>query len=297
MMVSKGQHQREDSVAPNTVPVDPSNIQQFGAWDGGEGAYWAANADDYDHAVAEYHRPFMAAASIGRADRVLDIGCGTGQTTREAARAATDGAAVGVDLSSAMLLEARQRAAREGLTNVTFEQLDAQIHPFEVGAFDVAISRSGSMFFGDLVAAFTNIRRALRPGGRVVLLTWQPLSENEWIREFSGALAAGRSLPAPLPDAPGPFSLSDPDRVRAILAGAGFSDIELTGIAAGTWFGTDADAASRFVLGQLGWMLEGLDDPGRSRAIDALRATTAAHETDAGVVYASAAWIIGATHR
>jgi SAM-dependent methyltransferase len=284
-------------VTTNSVTVDPSNVEQLRAWDGGEGSYWAANADDYDHALAEHHRVLMAAAAIADADRVLDIGCGTGQTTREAARAATVGSALGVDLSSAMLGEARRRAAAEGLTNVRFEQADAQIHPFEVEAFDVAISRSGAMFFGDLVAAFTNIGRALRSGGRMVLLTWQPLSGNEWIRELSGALAAGRNVPPPPPDAPGPFSLSDPDRVRGVLTRAGFSDIELTEMNAGMWFGTDVDAASRFVLGQLGWMLEGLDDAGRTQAVDALRASAAAHETDAGVIYESGAWIIHATRR
>jgi SAM-dependent methyltransferase len=282
-------------VTTNSVTVDPSNVEQLRSWDGGEGSYWAANADDYDHAVAEHHRALMAAAAVADADRVLDVGCGTGQTTREAARAATVGSALGVDLSSAMIGEARRRAVAEGLANVSFEQFDAQIHPFEAEAFDVVISRSGAMFFGDLVVAFTNIGRALRSGGRLVLLTWQPLSANEWIREFSGALAAGRNASPPPPDAPGPFSLSDPDRVRAVLTSAGFSDIELTALTAGMWFGTDADAASRFVLGQLGWRLEGLDDAGRNGAVDALRATIAAHETDAGVVYESAAWIISAT--
>ena len=103
------------------------------------------------------------------------------------------------------------------------------------------------MFFGDLTAAFTNIGHALVPGGRLVLVAWQPLPANEWIREISGALAAGRDLPAPPPDAPGPFSLSDPDRVRSILTAAGFTGIEMEGTTAGMWFGTDADDAHRFV--------------------------------------------------
>lgn len=276
----------------STVSVDPSNVEQLRAWDGDEGAYWAANADDYDRAVAEHHRLLLEAASISDDDRVLDIGCGTGQTTRDAGRDAT--AALGVDLSSAMIAEARRRAGREGLANVTFEQVDAQIHPFEPEAFDVAISRTGAMFFGDLVAAFTNIGRALRPGGRVALLTWQPPPGNEWILEFSSAFAAGRDLPLPPPDAPGPFSLSDPDRVKAILSSAGMTDVELTAAHAGMWFGTDADHAARFVHGQLGWMLEGLDEAGRARALDALHASVSAHQTDDGVVYESAAWLIRA---
>jgi hypothetical protein len=128
-----------------------------------------------------------------------------------------------------------------------------------------------------------------------VLVAWQPLSANEWLREISGALAAGRDLPAPPPDAPGPFALSDPDRVRSVLTTAGFTDIDLDGTEAGMWFGNDADDAHRFVLGQTGWMLQGLDDTGRARAVDGLRATMTAHETDDGVVFGSAAWTISAT--
>ena len=128
-----------------------------------------------------------------------------------------------------MLEYARRRAAEEGVANASFEQVDAQIHPFPPEAFDVAISRTGAMFFGDLAAAFTNIGRAMVPGGRLALVTWQPLSANEWIREISGALAAGRDLPAPPPDAPGPFALSEPDRVRSILAGPGSPTSELEG--------------------------------------------------------------------
>lgn len=282
--------------ATNTVPVDSSNVDQLRAWDGDEGEYWADNAEYFDRSVAVYHQRLLTAAAIGERDHVLDVGCGTGQTTRDAARAASAGSAHGIDLSSRMLDYARRRAIAEGVTNVTFEQADAQIHPFEPGSFDVAISRTAAMFFGDHVAAFTNIGSALRSGGRLVLVTWQPLPGNEWIREISGALAAGRDLPAPPPDA-GPFALSDPDRVRTLLTSAGFADVELEGTTAGMWFGNDADDAHRFVLGLMGWMLEGLDDAGRVRAIDALHATMAAHMTPDGVFFDSAAWITQATRQ
>ncbi|MDQ4053653.1 MAG: class I SAM-dependent methyltransferase [Actinomycetota bacterium] len=278
----------------DSVPVDSSNADQLRAWDGDEGEYWAAHADYFDRAVAGYHRRLLAAAAIGERDHVLDIGCGTGQTTRDAARAASAGSALGVDLSSQMLAHARERAREEGVANATFAQADAQIHPFEAGAFDVTISRTAAMFFGDHVAAFRNLGRALRPGGRLVLVTWQPLPANEWIREISGALAAGRDLPPPPPDA-GPFSLSDPDRVAGLLASAGFADVELDGVTSGMWFGHDADDAHRFVLGLMGWMLEGLDDAGRARAAEALHATMTAHETPDGVLFGSAGWVTQAT--
>jgi SAM-dependent methyltransferase len=282
--------------ATNAVHVDSSNEEQRQAWDGDDGAYWADHADYFDRSAIPFHRRLMAAAAITETDRVLDFGCGTGQTTRDAAVAAKRGSALGVDLSSRMLEYARRLAVDEGIENVRFEQADAQIHPFEPGFFDVAISRSGAMFFGDLVAAFTNIGRALRPDGRLVITTWQPLSENEWVQEITDALGVGRELPAPPPDARGPFALSDPDRVRGVLASAGFTDIELDGMRPGMWFGNDGEDAYEFVLGLMGWMLDGLDDAGRSRALDGLRASTTAHETSDGVIYQSAAWTIQATH-
>jgi SAM-dependent methyltransferase len=195
-----------------------------------------------------------------------------------------------------MLDVARRRAAAEGITNVTFEQVDAQIHPFPPAAFDVAISRTGTMFFGDAVAGFSNIARAVGPGGRLTLLTWQPIADNEWVRELTGALAAGRDLPGPPADS-GPFSLSDPARVRSVLEAAGFADVELDGTSAPMWFGTNADDAYQFVLGLLGWMLHDLDDSGRASALDALRSTVTAHATGDGVTYDSTAWIIRARRR
>ena len=273
---------------------DPSNVEQAKAWDGDQGAHWASHAARLDAAIAAHHGPFLDAAGVQPGERVLDIGCGAGQTTRDAARAAGSGFALGVDLSSQMLDYARRRAADEGVTNARFEQADAQVHPFDAGGFDVAISRQGAMFFGDPVAAFANIARALRPGGRLVLLTWQSVGDNEWIREFATALAAGRQLPTPPPDAPGPFALSDPDRVRGILTDAGFADVELVGRHAPMSFGSDVEDAFTFILGIAGWMLEGLDEAGRARALDALRASIAAHTTGDGVVYDSAAWIVSA---
>jgi SAM-dependent methyltransferase len=282
-------------MASNTLHVDPSNEGQLRAWDGDEGSYWAANADRYDRSVQVHHHRLLAAAGIGTTDRLLDVGCGTGQLSRDAARAASGGSTLGVDLSSAMLDVARARAAREHLTNITFEQRDAQIYPFPAATFDRVLSRTGAMFFGDPNAAFSNLGRALAPGGRMALLAWQPLSQNEWMRELMTALAAGRSLPSPPPNAPGPFSLSDPDRVRTLLGGAGFTDIELAETRGDMWFGADADEAHRFVLGQLGWMLQDLDAAGRQRGLDGLRASVSSHEGDQGVLYDSAAWIITAT--
>jgi SAM-dependent methyltransferase len=274
--------------------ADPSNAAQVRAWDGNEGEFWAAHAQQFDDSVAVHHRALLAAAAIGTTERVLDIGCGAGQTTRDAARLAAQGDALGVDLSSRMLEEARRLAAEQGVTNAHFEQADAQVHPFTPQSFDVAISRSGAMFFGDPDAAFSNIGRALVAGGRLVIVAWQGLAENEWMREISGALAAGRVMPGPPPNTPGPFALADPDRVRSILGGAGFIDVTIESLAAPIHFGRDTETASAFILGPTGWMLDGLDEPGRDRALDNLHETVEAHRTDEGVTFASASWVIEA---
>ena len=274
--------------------VDPANTEQARAWDGDEGAYWADHAQRFDRAVAAYHGTFMAACGIASGARVLDIGCGTGQATRDAAAAARPGPALGVDLSARMIELARRLAAGQDIGNVSFEQADAQIYPFPAGSFDVAISRTGTMFFGDPGAAFANIGRALRPGGRLVMLAWQGPGPNEWIRELGGALAAGRDLPGPPPGAPGPFSLADPARTRTLLASAGFSGVTLDALSEPMWFGSDPGDARRFVLGLMGWMLDGLDDTGRNRALGALSATLTAHAGSDGVTFASGAWLIRA---
>ncbi len=274
--------------------ADPSNAGQVGAWDGNEGAFWTAQARRFDETLAHCHGPFLTAAAIRERDRVLDVGCGTGQATRDAARIATNGSALGVDLSSQMLALARETATALGLDNVEFRNADAQIHPFESADFDVVISRMGSMFFGDPIAAFANVHRALRSHGRLTLLTWQGVADNEWLTEFRAALAVGRDLPTPPPDAPSPFALSDPDRVSSILGAAGFADVSFQALHEPMRFGPDPDDAFDFVSELTGWMREGLDESGRDAALSALRTTIAEHTGDDGVTYQSATWIIQA---
>jgi len=176
------------------VYVDPSNADAAQGWDGPAGDFWTDNADLFDAGVARYLQPFLAAAAIGPAAQVLDVGCRIGQTTREAARLADAGGATGVDLSAQMLDLARRRAEQEDLTNVRFEQADAQVADLGVDRYDRVISRTGVMFFGDPVAAFANLARALKPDGRMVLLVWQSFAENEWLGAFLSAVDK-RQLP------------------------------------------------------------------------------------------------------
>jgi SAM-dependent methyltransferase len=150
------------------------------------------------------------------------------------------------------------------------------------------------MFFSDRPAAFANIRRALRGGGRLVLLVWQPPERNAWFVELTTALAAGRRLPGPPPDAPHPFTMADPAVALGVLSGAGYADVTITGVEAPMYLGPDPDQAYDFTLGFLGWMLDGLDAVRERRAREALRSTIDAHAGPDGVTFGSAAWLITA---
>ncbi len=275
-----------------------ANIEQASAWDGEEGQHWSTHADRYDAAVQRYDRVLFDAAAIGEHDDVLDIGCGCGASTRQAARLAASARVLGVDLSGPMIDQARRRSRDEGQANTEFLQADAQVHPFASQSFDLAISRFGAMFFSDPVAAFTNIAGALRPGGRLALLAWQELAHNDWVLALRTALAAGRSLPEPPPGAPGPFGLADEEQVRSILVEAGFDTLELHTARELMYLGADADDAFGFVreMGLTNGLLTGLDQTASAQAVRRLRDTLSAHASDDGVLIGSGAWLITA-HR
>ena len=161
--------------------IDVVNVDQAAAWDGHEGDVWTEQADRYDRASRRVWKRFVDAELVGRSDRVLDVGCGTGGPTRDIARVATDGLVTGIDLSTRMLELARRRSADEGLDNVTFVRGDAQVYPFEPHVLDVVMSSFGMMFFNDPVAAFTNVGGGLHPGGTLAVLAWRALKENDWL--------------------------------------------------------------------------------------------------------------------
>lgn len=273
--------------------VAPSNAGQSQTWNGPEGRFWADNWERFDATMAGYREPLLSAASIRPGSRVLDIGCGTGELTRAAGRAAGDGEAFGIDLSREMIAVARQLTRADGVPNVGFAQGDAQVHPDPARRFDRVVSRAGAMFFAEPVAAFRHIGTALAPRARLTLLTWQPAARNEWIRAFSAALPVG-----PQPSAnegPGPFAMSDPSVVRNLLTTAGFREVRLLPVVAPMVFGRDVDDAHGFVTGLLAWRLRGRDPVARRLALGALRATMAQHLTDDGVAFGSAAWLTTAT--
>lgn len=272
-----------------------ANQEMAAAWDGHEGDVWAEHADRFDLTGVRIWKVFLDRRPISERDRVLDIGCGSGRSTLDAARLAPAGHALGVDLSARMLERARERSAAEGIGNVRFVQADAQVHPFD-DTFDVAISSFGAMFFADPVAAFGNIGGALRPGGRLAILAWRELARNEWLTMLREALALGRDLPQPPPSAPGPFGLADPDHVRRVLEAGGFEDVRLEAIEQPVYFGADADDAFSFVrkLGIVEGLTNDLDADMKAQALDQVHRALQAHETGDGVLVGSSAWLITA---
>lgn len=271
---------------PMTAGVDPTNIESAKNWDGPSGSSWVTHADQHDRTVARYLGPFFAEIGLEPTHRVLDVGCGNGLTSIEAARRARE--VTGVDLSSAMLDVARGRAA--GLTNVTFVQADVQIAALDPAGYDRVISRNGTMFFGDPVAAFTNLGRALVPGGRLVMQVWQPYAEQEWLRAFREVAGAG-PLPA---DGPSPVGLGEPETIRRVLGGAGFAEPRITGHAEPVHIGADLAAAEEMALAVLGGMLGELAPEERAGAVERLRASLADHLGPDGVTYRSAVWFVTA---
>ena len=273
-----------------------TNVEMARAWDGDEGARWAEHAEQYEATGHRLWDRLVATGLIGASDAVLDVGCGTGRTTRDAARLASSGSALGVDLSARMLERARELAAAEGVTNVQFLQADAQVHPFEAGAFDVAISTFGATFFADPVDAFTNVAGALRAGGGLGMLVWRGLGRNEWVTAVRAAIAMGRQLPEPPPGAPGPFQLAHGDDVRRLLAAAGFVAVQLESVDEPIYLGPNVQDAFAFVrtMGMVLGLTHDLDEPTRRQALERLHDALAAYETEKGVLLGASAWLVTA---
>lgn len=232
----------------------------------------------FDAEVRPHNERFRTAAAVRPGEAVLDVGCGTGESTREAAQAGAT--AHGVDVSEQAIAKARE------LGGATYEVADVQTHELAPASFDVVLSRFGAMFFTDPPRAFANLARALRPGGRLVLLVWQERARNEWYSVLHDAVAPGTTPPPAGPH----FSLGDPARTRALLEGAGFADVEFTELREPVCYGPDAATACEFALG--------LKDVQELRpteeSANRLRAAFAAHETPDGVLLGARAWIVTA---
>lgn len=277
--------------------MDIVNAQQTEAWNGYEGWHWADNHRRYDILLEGMNGPLFAGAAIQPGHRVLDVGCGTGRTTRMAACRALSGHAVGLDLSGPMLERARRTAAEEEIVNVTFDQGDAQTHAFPESRFDVAISRGGVMYFADPVAAFANIGRALKPGGRLAFVCGRDSGDNDFDGIWA-AMARHVSLPDPAKDdAPGPMNFADREHLDAVLTGAGFADVVATPTDTVSIYGRDADDATGFIFGwgPVHHWLRDADPAAVDRARQAVMSALRPFEIDGAVRLGSPGWRFTAT--
>jgi SAM-dependent methyltransferase len=267
------------------------------AWDGDEGTEWARDWVRYDRAVAGYEAILRAATALGPGEHVLDVGCGVGESARAAARAVgPGGSVVGIDLSSMMVERGNDIARAEGFANLELVRGDAQGHDLDVGRFDVVQSRFGAMFFDDPVAAFTNVGRAMRVGGRLAILGWRRAPDNEWMAAVLGALAVDHPPPTPPVGVPGPFGLADPVHNAAVLGASGFAEVAHRPVDAPFRLGHDAaDAFGWFHrTGIVRGATAALDEPGRARAMERLYRAIAEHDTGRGVLFGSGAWLVTA---
>ena len=254
---------------------------------------------DYDAELQRHNEVLRRSYGIRPDDQVLDIGCGAGQTTRDAVRLARAGAALGVDVSASAIERARRLTDAMGLSNVTFERADAASHAFPAESFDVAISRFGTMFFDHPVAAFANIRRALRPGGRLVMMVWREHDLNEWSVLIERALADRTDAPAASPAQQDAFSLADAGLTERMLAAAGFVEASFADVHVPVYYGPDVAAALEWVGGfsSVKDVLQRLDPASTERTLERLRQALAGHVSGSGVWLDSRAWIVSARRR
>jgi SAM-dependent methyltransferase len=274
------------------------NQEQSDAWNGESGRRWVTGADERDRVLAPVADALFTAAELTPGLRVLDVGCGCGATTLRAARlVGTTGTAIGIDLSAPMLEVARERAHAGTVGNTFFVHGDAQTHEFSGETIDLVIGRFGTMFFSDPVAAFANVRRALRPGGRLALATWRPLAANQWLTVPGAALLKHTAMPDQGSDGPGMFAQSDPGTVTAVLRDAGFVDVALDAVEVTFTLGPTIDAAVAYLSesGPGRALLETIPNgAARDAAIADVRAALVDHDDGTAVRLDGAIWIITA---
>lgn len=268
--------------------------EQAAYWKGAGGTMWLGAYDRIQRGIAGFSEIALEAANAQPGERVLDVGCGTGGTTAELAAAVGDeGHVLGVDISDALIEAARAR----GLGNATFEVADATTHAFEPASFDLAFSRFGVMFFGNPVAAFGNIRHALKPSGRLVFLCWRTAAENPW--SAVPMRAAQRFLPPmqrPGPEDPGQYSFGDRSRVERILTEAGFKGLSIEPVDLMMTQGKDIpDVLDR--IGDFGPLARAFKDLAPEEIAKAKAAIAEAlkpYATADGVKLAGACWLVRA---
>ena len=273
--------------------MDQANDAQAQYWNDQAGQAWVEMQPLLDVQLAPLGASVIDALDPRQGENVLDIGCGCGATALAlASRVVPGGAVLGLDISGPMLDVARREAA--GLPGLSFMQADAHTARFDT-VFDAAFSRFGVMFFADPAAAFANIRAALRPGGRLAFVCWRAPAENPWMMvPLEAALGLLPEMPQSDPDAPGPFAFARAGRVNDILAGAGFTGIELAPLDTQIGgFPLNEALTLALRVGPLGKVLR--ENPAlREPVTGAVREALAKHETPRGVWLESATWVVSA---
>lgn len=273
---------------------DEMAAEQAAYWKGAGGTMWLGAYDRIQRGIAGFGEIVLAAAAAQAGERVLDVGCGTGGTTAElAAAVGAGGHVLGVDISDPLIGAARGR----GLGNATFEVADAATHAFEPASFDLVFSRFGVMFFGDPVAAFANMRRALKPSGRLVFLCWRTPSENPWAAvPMKAAQPFLPPMARPGPEEPGQYSFGDRTRVERILAEAGYHGLAIEPVDLMMTQGKDvADVLER--IGDFGPLARAFKEVAPEQIAKAKAAIAEAltpHATADGVKLAGACWLVRA---
>jgi SAM-dependent methyltransferase len=276
-------------------PAEPSqaaNAAQAKRWNGASGQYWIAHRERHlaEHQHLKPH--LLRAAGISPGERVIDVGCGCGDMTIASARAAVGndaepGWAVGLDLSAPMLEVASQLAAQADVGNVGFVQGDAQAGPLRQGAFDVAISKFGVMFFDSPHAAFTSLAASIRPAGRLAFLCWQDDKQNEVF-----AIPVRAMTDCTKPPAPGANDLfTDPDQITDLLSSSGWADIRVTSVIEPAWMGSDVDDVMKYIRGVAEILGEEEDF---ERTLAHIAADYAQRQRPDGVWVRAAAWLVTA---
>lgn len=287
-------------MSQQNAPQGEGNAAQIAYWNDKAALNWLTLQTRIDAAFAPLTARALDAAAVGAGERVIDIGCGCGATTLELARRVGPAGEVrGFDVSAPMAARARERIAEAGLAQAQVEIADAAVHPFVPDHADLLFSRFGVMFFVDPVAAFANLRRAMRPGGRMLCAAWRPLVENPW---FVLPLEAARSLLPPMappePDAPGPYAFGNPERVHAIMAAAGWREVTLTrqDIAIRLAPPGQLAEATEFVmrLGALARALVDVEAAVQARVAKAVAEVLASHDGTEGIHLTGSIWLIGA---
>ncbi|MGA9794617.1 MAG: class I SAM-dependent methyltransferase [Rhizomicrobium sp.] len=269
------------------------NEKQIEYWNGPVGERWAKLQPTVDVNMASIADALLAFAAPKPGERVLDIGCGGGTTTLLLSKAVgPSGDVTGVDISAPMLAVARGRGIA-----ANFIEADASAHSFNA-THDLVFSRFGVMFFDEPVAAFANIRKALKPHGRIAFVCWRPFVENAWsFAPYSAAKSLLPEEPPSDPFAPGPFAFADCGRLRNILDEAGFADIRINPLDSAMHMGADVEEAAMQAtrIGPLARAMNGLDDAQREKVRGVVKEVLAKYRTKEGVAPGAACWLVGAT--